>query len=1252
MRLTNYQKKYVKLYKNRYPQRRAYIKSTGGWTQGFKTFMRRKVRKNPSIVLFTQPNLVYNQATGGFPLKRTVYTQKGNLRARFKHLVQVKPNVRKQTKTLNVMKKIPPFQITSTKLDDFKNFTIRNYSTTSPNVTLETIYQTAINAGAGAGGKYLLLRFIHSTTEKYQYISITPRYLKNFFIFKQRVEEIEQGDNDGSGIIGEANWNVSTDGFRIQEFKAEGQGKSNYMLFKVEGIEMKKDKKKISFCGRECLLKCGLKEKDLDYYCIPMRKRHCECKKCGHIGEMICCNKKESKYFKKGLYFCENQDCKQFNEFDIIGEKMKPDFRFLDDILDLIKNKKLKINVISNSLNFVKNTTQLIDSKEEIEIEWIDKNDKKKIVNRRDLVRLENKDINFKKLNYFHRVDEDENAEHTIIYCDNKSHFDLIKNNKLEIDNLYLSDRLEIFRGDEDKEEYKKLFRAIQIFNTNGSPKHYNLYYVFFDFETINSWDSLLGLVEYSLASLIVKADKKTYDLEKILGRIKNMKQMKRTKHCNVFVGWNCVEKFVDYLLKFVEKNSKVMFKFVSYNGCNFDNIILLNKLLKMNKLDKYAERLNISNIFYNGSQLLNFKINRRHHFFDVAKFLSGSLAKNCEDFDLPKSMCKKGFDHHYVQMLYDDKKLDGLLNNENSEFYKKLYEYNAFDVISLSLIFFKMIDALKTIPECCKYITSSNIPVTIGSLVYKMFSDWKTKKKIGLPKLSYEIYTKMNKYKIAGRVDTFYGNNIVNESMDSLDYCSMYPYNMACNSVWYPYGTDKDVIETNKYYKPPNENSKANDETKIGFYEVTFNQQVLKDKNLPNIYAEKIFQYKKTENKYTNVCLKNDWNTTNTLENYFLSNIMIQLLIDNGVDVKIGKGLVFMKKIKNYQLFHPVLNLMKGKNEQDLLKTSEDPQYNPALRQMFKLLANSLSGKIIERLHTEKTAVLNSTKEFYTIQDKVGQKNITAINIIGDKLFTTYKVKEEDIINQQRPIYLAILVYDYSKRMMWNLMKDIGLKECIYADTDALKMKSKISKKLIKDKLSKMIVPHWPYLEQIDERYKTHKMYEPKSKVFGSLENELKDNNILYKVAKKSYLSAHTKGIENYYKDPIKYKKYKPKMSFKGINERGIIIDNLDQDFIDKKTIKHKDGTTEIKYSVKNQYKAYYYINDNPNKTIGRNHIKFFEDLIKNKVVYVLSNSLRKIIKNTIIATPEETEKMINNNIIQSVTILKKIKLEEFNQI
>ena len=55
-----------------------------------------------------------------------------------------------------------------------------------------------------------------------------------------------------------------------------------------------------------------------------------------------------------------------------------------------------------------------------------------------------------------------------------------------------------------------------------------------------------------------------------------------------------------------------------------------------------------ISNVCYTNNQLLNFKINRRHNTFDIAKHLVGSLKKNCKSFKIKccaiKSMCIMSF--------------------------------------------------------------------------------------------------------------------------------------------------------------------------------------------------------------------------------------------------------------------------------------------------------------------------------------------------------------------------------------------------------------------------------------------------------------------------------------------------------------------------------------------------------------------------------------------------------------------------------
>ena len=68
--------------------------------------------------------------------------------------------------------------------------------------------------------------------------------------------------------------------------------------------------------------------------------------------------------------------------------------------------------------------------------------------------------------------------------------------------------------------------------------------------------------------------------------------------------------------------------------------------------------------------------------------------------------------------------------------------------------------------------------------------------------------------------------------------------------------------------------------------------------------------------------------------------------------------------------MFDFLLDFMKAKNEQDTLNKVKDDAYNPALRETLKLLMNSLSGKVIEGLHTEKTVDVNSVAEYEKAAD------------------------------------------------------------------------------------------------------------------------------------------------------------------------------------------------------------------------------------------------------------------------------------------
>ena len=500
----------------------------------------------------------------------------------------------------------------------------------------------------------------------------------------------------------------------------------------------------------------------------------------------------------------------------------------------------------------------------------------------------------------------------------------------------------------------------------------------------------------------------------------------------------------------------------------------------------------------------------------------------------------------------------------------------------------------------------------TIGSLIYKVFEESKEKKGYDLPKLNYKQYTDLQKFKIAGRVELFNGVQKVEVRLVSTDVCSLYPYVMSVCDVFYPCGK---IIETDEF--------KGLDT--LGFYYCDIDQSNLKEADLPNIYAKK-------------AATENDWGTTEVLEDYLISNVTIGLLLKFGCKVVIKNGFYFTDKKKSCDMFDFLLDSMAEKNRQDSLK--KKPEYNPALRETLKLLMNSLSGKVIEGLHTEKTKDIASAADYINLEKK--SKSINFINTIGNKIFVTYEVDEESMLNKQRPIYLGVYIYDYAKRYMYeNSYSKVGLRELLYTDTDASKFRHSKFLEWKKDIDEKnLIVPHWPEVEAYDERYKTHKIYQSDSKVFGSFEDELEDavgnNYVFYCVEKKSWCYC----VDD-----------KAKFRFKGLNGSAICVD-LTEQFIERFEINKQDGTKEIKHRLKpaSKLEVYNYCENNKDKSVENSGAaKFFEKLYTERSAYVLCNSFRKIVKNSKRGVDLGDHDRCNQlmNMIQVNHTLKKISLK-----
>ena len=803
---------------------------------------------------------------------------------------------------------------------------------------------------------------------------------------------------------------------------------------------------------------------------------------------------------------------------------------------------------------------------------------------------------------------------HTLIYDEHNCHIDLStdKNPKFKT-NVYLTPSYQVYFND------KILFTTKQILESTAPIATYlrdGNKFVFFDYETVIDYKQSNCMRAYSLSILVVNND----ELDLLAAADAKKDQLKidaiRSVFCKTFTGFDCSQQFIKWIR---ETEADCRYTFVGFNNTNFDNFILLDALLTSDD-DCLLEETNVTNVFYNGSQLLNFTLNGRHNTFDIHKHLMCSLSANCESFKI-NCCAKKSFDHHKAQLLYGEGKLLEFVNES-----PELKEYNEYDVLATGVLFFKYRKALSEIKCTKEYAPELHNIKTVGSLIYKVLVAHTKKEKILFPQLNFKQYSDLQRSKIAGRVEMFNGIQKVEERLASTDVCSLYPYVMGVLNCYYPCGK---LHEVDSY--------QGDDE--LGFYYCDIDQSSLKGRNLPNIYAYK-------------TGMENKWDHTGVIENYLLSNVMIGLLLKFGCKVVIRNGFTFTERRKSCEMFKFLLDLMGAKNTQDDLKKSKVPEekakYNPALRETIKLLANSISGKIIEGLHTEKTVMVESAEAYLKIKDKA--KSLNFINVIGDKLFLTYEMSAESMIKEQRPIYLGVLVYDYAKRYMYeNSYSKIGLDRLLYTDTDASKFRyADMARWRDWIQTENVIVPHWPEVELVDPRYKNHLIYDTKSKVFGSFEDELEDclgdKYTFYCLEKKSWFYGWSTGD----KEDHKYR-------FKGINGGTQVLS--DESFIKTKIVM-KDGVpTPKKYLGGEEGEAdeafeerlHNFFAENKGNSLDHKAEKFFEQLYKDGSAYVLCSSFRKIVKNAARNVELDQTGKYNQlvNKIQVNVMMKKITLK-----
>jgi hypothetical protein len=343
--------------------------------------------------------------------------------------------------------------------------------------------------------------------------------------------------------------------------------------------------------------------------------------------------------------------------------------------------------------------------------------------------------------------------------------------------NVFIDLRENTIGNDEMGLLYK--FNQICFYNasSNKSTTTTKLHYVFFDLETNVDWSYANCMKPYSLSICcldeIQLEQLETYDKSNNKEACESM----RERFAKTWIGYDCVENF---LLWIVENQANKKFKFVGFNNSNFDNFFILQSLMKGFGVGDLFIELKESNLFFSGSSLNNFTINKRHSFFDLRKHLVGSLANNFKSWGV--NVCSKlSFNHNDAQQLYDEnpqKLIDWCLESDT------LKKYNEFDTISVAVILQKYKNELKSIPSVNQVLDevgegknmAQNHEVnditsigTIGSLIYKVFKRECRENEITFGMLDRIKYDEHQRCKIAGRVECLMGFNTLRKNVPQL---------------------------------------------------------------------------------------------------------------------------------------------------------------------------------------------------------------------------------------------------------------------------------------------------------------------------------------------------------------------------------------------------------------------------------------------------------------------------------------------------
>ncbi|KAJ1985981.1 hypothetical protein EDC05_006455 [Coemansia umbellata] len=417
----------------------------------------------------------------------------------------------------------------------------------------------------------------------------------------------------------------------------------------------------------------------------------------------------------------------------------------------------------------------------------------------------------------------------------------------------------------------------------------------------------------------------------------------------------------------------------IGYNNSRFDNFILLK-----NMADKYAK--DVRKAFFANNTILTMKM-YDFNVMDLCRILNMPLARACKAFKCEQQ--KLSLDHSVVQSMFMKGELESYIKNN----YDKIKEYNLMDVKSLAELYFK---TKNEIDRLCDVNIQAH--KTLAGMSYRIFQ--KLNKDENIPIHGDSERNAIRQAVVGGRAQIFQVGEFNSEPLCCIDCVSLYPYVML-NNV-FPLG---DSQFTEEY-----------EQNKIGVYKIKIMTQ-------PQI---KIMPQRDEKTA------KLDWNKQQI--STCATSQDIDTLKKHGCEVKVKYGFYWDEDIDRLfqSYFEP---LVEEKKKQDELKDQGSDEYNPAVRELCKLLMNSLSGKLIQRDYDDIVEIVKNKHQLNSFRQKC-EAPIEIIRI--NKYLTIVAGTLQQYINKMPTIYGA-LIYSYARSHMYDtILSKVDSTNLFGMDTDS----------------------------------------------------------------------------------------------------------------------------------------------------------------------------------------------------------------------